>query len=55
MSERKDFDITKAGKLKKYTGKEENVVVPDEVVEITSNAFGNVAGGPVCITLPEGL
>jgi len=56
MSERKDFDITNAGKLKRYLGTDEHVVVPEGVVEVTyTGTFRSSSGGPVTITLPEGL
>lgn len=55
MNNSNDFVITKAGKLKKYKGDEKNIVVPDGIVEIEPVAFSNISGGPLSITLPEGL
>lgn len=55
MNNLNDFVITKAGKLKKYKGDEENVIVPAGIVEIEPVTFSNIFGGPLSITLPEGL
>ena len=55
MSNSNDFVITNGGKLKKYKGNEETVVVPEGVVEIGPVAFSSISGGPKSISLPDGL
>ncbi len=39
MSNSENFVITKAGKLKKYTGNEKNIIIPNGVTEIGSRVF----------------
>jgi len=53
MSNRSDFVITKAGKLKKYSGSEKNVVIPDGVVEIGERAFWDT--GIETVQMPSSL
>lgn len=53
MNNSNDFVITKAGKLKKYTGCEKNIIIPDEVKEIGSRAFFQTEVESV--ELPQGL
>lgn len=53
MNNLSDFVITKAGKLKKYKGSEENVIVPENIVEIGSRAF--YFSEIESIKLPQGL
>ena len=56
MSNINDFEITKAGKLKRYKGNENTVIVPENVVEVTyPGTFRSPTGGPSSIILPEGL